>query len=76
MENEDLEAPPIRNLILLQMSDNGNHTSSRRAARDGDDPMTHLRKTMDRARSDLNQSLQRSKRALAEADAALKIGSR
>lgn len=38
--------------------------------------MTHLRKVMDQARNDLNKSLQKSKRALAEADAALKIGSK
>jgi hypothetical protein len=59
------------------MSANGNHrTSSGQAAKNGGDPMTDLRQKMDRARSDLNQSLRRSKRALAEADAALKIGSR
>ena len=58
------------------MSDNGNPTSATHANGNGDDPMIQLRKKMDRARSNLNQSLRRSKRALAEADAALKIGPR
>jgi hypothetical protein len=59
------------------MTTNGNHSSpSGRIANNGDDPMTHLRKVMDQARNDLNKSLQKSKRALAEADAALKIGSK
>lgn len=38
--------------------------------------MAHLREVMDRARSELSASRKRSKQALAEADAALKIVSR
>jgi hypothetical protein len=58
------------------MSDNGNSSSSGQTIRNDDDPMIDLRRKMDRARNDLNQSLRRSKRALAEADAALKIATR
>jgi hypothetical protein len=76
-EANNFAVPPIPDLGLLQMALNGNHyNSSMRTARNGDDPMTHLRKVLDQARNDLSESLQRSKRALAEADAALKIGSK
>jgi hypothetical protein len=44
--------------------------------RNGDDPMSQFRKIRDKARSEFAASQERSKRALAEADAALKIASR
>jgi hypothetical protein len=45
-------------------------------AEDRDDPMAHLHKVMERARKELQESRRRTQRALAEADAALKIGSK
>jgi hypothetical protein len=58
------------------MSKNESHDTNRNANGNGDDPMIQFRKRMDKARSDFAAAQERSRRALAEADAALKIGSR
>lgn len=52
------------------------HNATRNANGNGDDPMIRFRKFMDKARIEFTASQERSKRALAEADAALKLGSR
>jgi hypothetical protein len=52
------------------------HTPRRRNAEDEDDPMIHLREVMDKARREIDASRARSRRALAEAEVALKLRSR
>jgi len=52
------------------------HASSRLTRADWDERIAHRRKVMDQARSEFRQALRRSRRALAEADAALRIGPR
>lgn len=59
------------------MSNNGSHhETAGQINGHGDDPMTHMRRVVDQAMSDLDQVLARSKRAIAQADAALKMGSK
>jgi hypothetical protein len=53
-----------------------NEGASRRADRSGDDPFERLRKYLDEVRPEWEASRERSKRALAEMDAALKLRSR
>lgn len=52
------------------------HNATRSANGNGDDPMIQFRKIMDKARIEFTAAQERSRRALAEADAALKIASR
>jgi hypothetical protein len=63
------------NLAAMPRDENPK-SSRRRANRSNEDSKTNLREVMDRALSEVDASLERSKQALAEADAALKIGSR
>jgi hypothetical protein len=53
-----------------------NNETSRRADRNGEDPFERLRKYLDEVRPEWEASRERSKRALAELDAALKLRSR
>ena len=59
------------------MQKNGTHERSSHRSRRGDsDPWEQIRKVLEEAQDEFEASRERSKRALAEADAALKIGSR
>ncbi|MGN6257378.1 MAG: hypothetical protein ACTHN3_06475 [Solirubrobacterales bacterium] len=63
-------------LYFLGMQESGNSSTPRRRPRSSDDPMVRLREVMDKARKEFNASRERGRRAVAEADAALKLRSR
>jgi hypothetical protein len=57
-------------------TDETHYDDSAQRAEGREDPMARLHRVMDRAREELRESRRRTQRALAEADAALKIGSK
>jgi len=61
---------------MSQMPENGNHESVSRVDRGDDDPLERVRKVIKELTPEWEASRERSKRALAEMDALLKLRSR